>query len=59
MVLYFVLFVPFCGSTLLCLIEAGRGFRKLRGYKDMPSLIAALRTHAEQNDRVDTEQVAA
>jgi transposase-like protein len=27
------------------LSEAAKGFRKLRGYKGMPKLVAALRTH--------------
>jgi putative transposase len=27
------------------LTEASKGFRKLRGYKGMPKLLAALRTH--------------
>lgn len=39
--------------------EAGRGFRKVRGYKNMPTLLAALNRNAEQIDRVDADEVAA
>ena len=37
-------------------LEAQRGFRKLRGYKSIPVLIAALLKSAEQTDRIDAEQ---
>jgi len=40
-------------------LEAQRGFRRLRGHKSMPTLIAALTKHAEQTDRLDEEQVEA
>ena len=30
--------------------EAERGFRRIRGYKDMPKLVAALRAHDAQLD---------
>ena len=40
-------------------LEAQRGFRKLRGYKGMPILLAALSKHAEQIDRVDADEAAA
>ena len=36
-------------------LEAQRGFRKLRGHKGMPVLVQALASHAEQIDRVDGE----
>lgn len=41
------------------LMEAQRGFRRLRGYKGMPALIAALTKNAERIDRVDADEVAA
>jgi transposase-like protein len=40
-------------------LEAQRGFRKLRGHKSIPVLIAALAKTAEQIDRIDDEEVAA
>lgn len=40
-------------------IEAQRGFRRLRGYKGMPILIRALLEYAEQIDRIDGLQEAA
>jgi transposase-like protein len=40
-------------------LEAQRGFRRLRGHKSMPTLIAALAQHAEQIDRIDHEQAEA
>jgi hypothetical protein len=44
-------------------IEAERGFRKLAGYRAMPTLVAALRAHDAQLDRtegkLDTAQAAA
>lgn len=40
-------------------LEAQRGFRKLRGHKGMPTLAAALSKHAERIDRIDAEQNAA
>ena len=40
-------------------LEAQRGFRKLRGYKGIPVLIAALLKSAEQIDRIDDQEVAA
>ena len=40
-------------------LEAERGFRRLRGHKSMPHLIAALRGTAEQIDRIDEEEAAA
>ncbi len=40
-------------------LEAERGFRRLRGYKGMPTLVAALRTHAERIDRIDEQQEVA
>ncbi len=39
-------------------LEAQRGFRKLRGHKSMPALIAALQ-RTEQTDRIDDEEAAA
>ena len=41
------------------ILEAERGFRRLRGYKGIPVLVAALSAHAEQIDRVDAEEAAA
>lgn len=40
-------------------MEAQRGFRRLRGYKGMPLLIAALRQTAEHTNRVDDGEQAA
>jgi transposase-like protein len=40
-------------------LEAQRGFRKLRGHKGMPTLVADLSKHAERIDRVDAKQNAA
>jgi transposase-like protein len=40
-------------------LEAQRGFRRLRGCKGMHILVAALQAHAEQIDRVDGEEKAA
>jgi len=40
-------------------LEAQRGFRRLRGYKGMPILIRALLDYAEQIDRVDGLREAA
>ena len=40
-------------------LEAQRGFRKLRGYKKMPVLVRWLRQHAEQDYSIDaTSEVA-
>ncbi len=40
--------------------EAGKTFRKLRGYKSMPKLVAALRTHdATLGITIDDEEKAA
>jgi transposase-like protein len=41
------------------ILEAQRGFRRLRGYKGMPVLVAALAKHAERIDRVDANEAAA
>src|SRR5690606_27581236 len=41
------------------LLEAERGFRKVRGYKGMPILVAAIRGDAEQINRVDDQEDAA
>lgn len=43
----------------VAILEATRGFRRLRGYNGMPTLVAALRRHAEQTTRVDLEEQAA
>jgi transposase-like protein len=40
------------------ILEAARGFRRLRGFQGMPLLVAALRG-AEQTTRVDAEEQAA
>jgi transposase-like protein len=40
-------------------LESARGFRRLRGFKGMPTLVAALRRGAEQITRVDGEEKAA
>ena len=40
-------------------LEAQRGFRRLRGYKGIPALVQVLSRHAEQIDRVDTHQEVA
>jgi transposase-like protein len=40
-------------------LEAARGFRRLRGFQGMPTLVAALRRGAEQITRVDGEEKAA
>ena len=37
-------------------LEAERGFRKLRGYKSMPALVSALNQHAQSIDTLDEEQ---
>jgi putative transposase len=37
--------------TAAGVIEAERGFRKLAGYRALPTLVAALRTHDAQLDR--------
>lgn len=42
----------------LGVLEAEKGFRKLRGYKGMPKLVAALRA-LDQQDHVDATEVAA
>jgi transposase-like protein len=41
------------------ILEAERGFRRLRGYKGIPALLAILTRHAEQIDRVDDSQEVA
>ena len=41
------------------LLEAERGFRKVRGFKGMPILVAVLRGDAERINRVDDEEAAA
>lgn len=41
------------------ILEAEKGFRRLRGYKGIPTLLAALTQHAEQIDRVDAGKEAA
>ena len=41
------------------LLEAQRGFRKVRGHQGMPILVAAIRGSAEQTNRVDDREVAA
>ncbi len=43
----------------LAVIEAARGFRRLRGYQGMPVLLDALRRHAEQIIRIDEKEQAA
>jgi len=40
------------------LMEAERGFRRLRGFKGMPALVAAVRS-AEQTHRIDSDDAAA
>ena len=49
--------------TAAGVIEAERGFRKLAGYRALPTLVAALRAHDAQLDRsqakLDTAQDAA
>jgi hypothetical protein len=40
-------------------LEAQRGFRKLRGYKGMPALLEALREHAERINPIDQRQEVA
>lgn len=40
------------------LLDAERGFRRLRGFKGMPTLVVAVRS-AEQTHRVDSEEDAA
>jgi hypothetical protein len=43
-------------------LEAERGFRKIAGYRAMPTLVAALRSHDAKLDRVpsvdDAEKAA-
>jgi putative transposase len=41
------------------LLEAGRGFRRLRGYKGMPLLLTALGRLPEQTSRIDQKSEAA
>ena len=41
------------------LLETERGFRKVRGYQGMPTLVAAIRGDAEQINRVDHDEAAA
>ena len=46
--------------TAAGVLEAERGFRKLAGYRAMPSLVAALRAHdAQFNRKVDDTDKAA
>ena len=49
--------------TTAGVLEAERGFRKLAGYRAIPTLVAALRAHDAQIDRaegkLDTAQDAA
>ena len=40
-------------------LETERGFRKVRGYQGMPTLVAAIRGDAEQINRVDHDEAAA
>jgi putative transposase len=42
----------------IALTEAERGFRRLRGFRGMPTLVAAVRS-TEQGHRVDSRQEAA
>ena len=45
------------GWLAVALIEAAKTFRKLRGYKGMPKLVAALRAHdAKLNQNVIDEK---
>jgi hypothetical protein len=43
--------------------EAEKGFRRLKGYRDMPTLVAALRKldreKRQSNDQVDVQEDAA
>lgn len=41
------------------ILEARRGFRRLRGHKSMPALVAALRRDAEHSTRIDGQETAA
>jgi transposase-like protein len=41
------------------IIEAERGFRRLRGFRGISALVAHLRGHAERIDRVDEASIAA
>ena len=34
--------------TAAAILEAVKGFRRLKGHKDMPRLVAALRAHDQQ-----------
>jgi putative transposase len=49
--------------TAAGVLEAERGFRKLAGYRAIPTLVAALRAHDAQLDhaegKLDTKQDAA
>lgn len=48
--------------TAAGVLEAERGFRKLTGYRAMPTLVAALRAHHNQFNRnrgVDVTEKAA
>ncbi len=45
--------------TAAGVLEAQRGFRKLRGYKGMTQLVALLAKHAEQITRIDVKKQAA
>ena len=45
--------------TAAAVLEAGKGFRRLKGHKDMPKLVAALRARDQQlRIAVSTENVA-
>ena len=41
------------------ILEAQRGFRRIKGYTGLLTLAAELRKHAERIDRVDSERKAA
>lgn len=43
----------------VAVLEAQRGFRRLRGFKGMPILIRALEDYAEQTNRIDAQREAA
>ena len=49
--------------TAAGMMEAAKGFRRLKGHRDMPTLVAALRKHDEKNrqskETVDVRESAA
>ena len=45
--------------TAAGMLNAERSFRRIKGHKQMPQLVNALRRHAHPNTITDTESVGA